>query len=876
MTVQGSSRLRVTVDGKFFRLGDAKFHVKGASYGPFAPNAKGLHFLSPEQTLADFKQLRQLGANVVRLYHVPPRWMLDLAEGEGLRFLVGIPWNHHLCFLDSSEQKAVAVEAVQKAVSACGRHPAVFAFCLANEIAPDVARWSGAQKVEQFLDQLVEVARRIDPECLCTFANYPPTEFLRPREMDFTSFNVYLHHREPFRNYLARLQMIADTKPLLLGEFGIDSLREGEARQAEILGWSIELAFRAGLAGAVVFSFTDEWFRDGHLIEDWKLGLTNANRVPRPAFETVRHAFQRAPRFDLARVPRVSVVVASYNGMPTLRACLESLEQQSYPDYEVILVDDGSTDDTPKLVRARPDGTNPFPHLRVIRHDQNAGLSVARNTGIESAQGEIIAFTDADCRADEDWLRFLVSALVEDGFAAMGGPNLLPPEDSPVAAAVMASPGGPAHVMLNDREAEHIPGCNMAFFRHALEAVGGFDPVFTRAGDDVDLCWRLEQAGFRIGFNPAAFVWHYRRSTTLAYLKQQDGYGEAEALLVRKHPEYFNSFGGSMWRGRIYSASKLGVLMRPSIIYRGTFGGGWFQTLYTSEPAGTLMLTTTLEYYVLVFLPLLVLSANWDGLLPLAIASLLLPVTLCLLAGAQAALPVAKRRWWSRPLVALLFLLQPIVRGWARHQGRFTLPARSRTAGESLDSLALLSRRQSLRETAYWSDTPVDRIRFVTDLIADLDRQQWPNKSDIGWSEFDVEVYGSRWSSVQLTTATEPHARGRTLLRCKLGPRWSLPSHLLFWSLLAVALLLIGLFDQWRPWSGFVLLTLPLLVWFLRRQGRELQSRCTALLDALAREHSFTKLGAETPASPHPPAANQPVQPDPADSPVLERSEKTV
>src|SRR5439155_2264164 len=258
-------------------------------------------------------------------------------------------------------------------------------------------------------------------------------------------------------------------------------------------------------------------------------------------------------------------------------------------------------------------------------------------------------------------------------FAAMGGPNLLPSEDSAVAAAVMVSPGGPAHVMLDDRRAEHLPGCNMAFYKWALAEVGGFDPIFRKAGDDVDICWRLQQAGLKIGFSPAAFVWHYRRSNAGAYLRQQLGYGEAEALLVRKHPEYFNSFGDSIWRGRIYTASKFGVLLRAPIIYRGVFGSAPFQTLYASTPAVTLMLFTTLEYHVLVTLPLWVLSVTFRHLLPLAIASLLISAAVSVAAGAQAALPKAKRRWWSRPLVAMMFFVQPIVRGWARYQGRLSL-----------------------------------------------------------------------------------------------------------------------------------------------------------------------------------------------------------
>ena len=72
--------LRVRVDGKFFRLGEKKFYLKGVSYGPFAPDGRGEMYASREQTIRDFRQIQELGANLIRLYELPPRWLLDLAD----------------------------------------------------------------------------------------------------------------------------------------------------------------------------------------------------------------------------------------------------------------------------------------------------------------------------------------------------------------------------------------------------------------------------------------------------------------------------------------------------------------------------------------------------------------------------------------------------------------------------------------------------------------------------------------------------------------------------------------------------------------------------------------------------------------------------
>ena len=833
MAALRTSASRVNADGKFFRLGGKKIYLKGLAYGPFAPNEQQEMFRSREHTALDFQQIRELGANLLRVYYVPPRWFLDLAAEHELKLLVDVPWPKHLCFLESEKSKAVARDAVRKAVAACQGHPAIFAYSVVNEIPAEIVRWSGVRAVTEFIDELVDDARSVDADCLCTFTSFPPTEFLRPQNIDFVCFNVYLHHRKPFENYLARLQMLADTKPLVLGEFGVDSIREGEERQGELLAWQVEAAFGAGLAGTVIFSFTDDWFRGGHQIEDWGFGLTAHNRKPKESFWTVQKIFRAAPAFPLARYPKVSVVVACYNGERTLKACLDSLTRLHYPQYEIILVDDGSTDSTPGIAKE-------FPIVRCVRQD-NHGLSVARNTGITAATGEIVAFTDADCRADEDWLYYMVGDLLRGEFVGLGGHNFLPPDDSFVAAAVMVSPGGPAHVMLTDREAEHVPGCNMVFYKWALEEIGGFDPVFRKAGDDVDICWRLQERGYRIGFSHAGLVWHYRRSTVPAYLRQQAGYGEAEALLMRKHPEYFNFFGGGIWRGRIYTASKFGVILQRPMIYHGLFGSGFFQRLYVPAPAFLLMFCTSLEYHVLVTLPLLVLSVSLDPLLPVASASLCISLGVCAVAAAQAELPKKKQRIWSRPLVALLFLLQPIVRGWARYNWRLTVrsqpPVFKRAVSqEYLDDL------ESSQQAGYWSDGGEDRYAFLNRILSKLEADGWQHKTDTGWSDHDVEIFGSRWSRLRLTTVTEELGQRKRIFRCRLKATWSLPARIAFWSVCGAELLVIGLLAPSHHWVWMLLLSMSVLGWWLEQEKRDMLLWIAALLDEVAAEQKLVKI----------------------------------
>src|SRR5260370_3177470 len=293
-------------------------------------------------------------------------------------------------------------------------------------------------------------------------------------------------------------------------------MRNGEAAQATSLDWQIRAAFAAGCAGAFVFSWTDEWHTGGKEVKDWKFGLTDQDRKPKPALTGVRRAFADAPFEPGIHWPRASVVVCTFNGSRTIRQCLEALEKLRYANYDVIVVDDGSTDGAGEIALQY--------NVRVIR-TENRGLSNARNLGLHAATGEIIAYIDDDASPDPDWLSYLALTFRRTNSAGVGGPNIPFPDDGQVAACIAHAPGEPTHVLLSDQEAEHIPGCNMAFRRDCLQSIGGFDAQFRVAGDDVDVCWSLQAHGWTLGFSPAAVVWHHRRNSVRAYLRQQSGYG---------------------------------------------------------------------------------------------------------------------------------------------------------------------------------------------------------------------------------------------------------------------------------------------------------------------------------------------------------------
>lgn len=763
---------RIEARGKFFFAGEEKFYVRGVTYGPFCPEEDASEYHTPERVQQDFEKMAAWGFNTVRVYTVPPRWLLDIAARYGLRVLIGLPWEQHIAFLEDRKRAREIERKIEEGVRVCAGHPAVFGYAIGNEIPSPIVRWHGASRIEKFIHRLYKKAKALDPQAIFTYVNYPTTEYLNLPFLDFVTFNVYLESEDRLEAYLYRLQNLSGDRPLLMAELGLDSRRNTPERQAETLSWQVRTAFRTGCAGLFVFSWTDEWYRGGYTIEDWDFGLIRRDGTPKPALSAVAEAFREVP-FDRRGVawPKFSVVVCTYNGSRIIRDCLEGLTKLNYPNFEVVIVNDGSTDNTETIIKEFS-----VPHGFRLISTPNRGLSNARNTGMEAATGELIAYLDDDARPDPHWLQYLAVDFMRTPSAAIGGPNIPPPGDGMIAECVANSPGGPAHVLLSDRTAEHIPGCNMAYRKSVLQAVGGFDPQYRTAGDDVDLCWRILEKGWAIGFSPSAMVWHHRRNSVKMYWKQQYGYGKAEALLEEKWPDKFNGPGHLTWGGRVYNKGlTLPLIFKHGRIYQGVWGSAPFQSLY--QPSADLWASLILmpEWYLLIAL-LGIFSALGFLWSPLWLAQALWGIA----AGAlifQAAMSARRatftvavasvsplRKMGLHGLTAVLHLIQPMARLHGRLDHGLTLWRRVGPSGFIFPA----PRKETL-----WSEKWQEPRRRLETMTAVLRREGFIVWHGGEYDSWDLQVKSGMFGSARLTQTIEDHGAGKQLVRIRWCPRFS-------------------------------------------------------------------------------------------------------
>ena len=310
----------------------------------------------------------------------------------------------------------------------------------------------------------------------------------------------------------------------------------------------------------------------------------------------------------------------------------------------------------------------------------------------------------------------------------------------------------------------------MAFKRDALLAIGGFDPQFRAAGDDVDVCWRLQERGWTLGFDPGAMVLHHNRNSIRAYWKQQQGYGKAEAMLERKWPEKYNVAGHLTWAGRLYGRGLTEPLLRVSRIYQGIWGTAPFQHRIEREPGLAAVLPLMPEWYLVMgaLALLTVLGLSWTPLAvvaPLLLWSVATPVFQAIASARRARFsdPARSRvkRWGMHAMVALLHLIQPLarLRGRLRHGLTFL-----RKRGP--DGIALpVPRRFPILVTRWIA--PEVRLKALQAALQDTGAVVLHGGDYDRW---DLEVRGGIFGSARMLMATEDCGSGTQLVRVHSWP----------------------------------------------------------------------------------------------------------
>jgi GT2 family glycosyltransferase len=255
--------------------------------------------------------------------------------------------------------------------------------------------------------------------------------------------------------------------------------------------------------------------------------------------------------FPLTCSSLASVVVCVYNRPVQILECLASLAASLELDYEIVVVDDASTDDTPHAVR-RFAAAHPQISLRLVTLSHNAGVSGARNAGIQAARGGVVLFIDSDCLADPDWLGQLAQPLRRERASAASGLVLDPPPRNLCELSFF----GNLTLRKVSGQNRKLAGCNMGFRREVL-LEHPFDEQLTNYCDEDDVCRRIAAAGHTICFVPSAKVWHCHPMQFKSYMRQAIRHGRGAARYWFKHRVYL---------GRDVLCGALGLLSLPLLL----------------------------------------------------------------------------------------------------------------------------------------------------------------------------------------------------------------------------------------------------------------------------------------------------------------------
>ena len=252
----------------------------------------------------------------------------------------------------------------------------------------------------------------------------------------------------------------------------------------------------------------------------------------------------------------ISIVIPTKNNGDILGRCLSSIEELDYPEdvVETIIVDGHSTDQTVEIAERYG--------CKVVYEDRGT-ISYARDLGVRNADGEFIAFTDADCVVDRNWLRNLIKHFDDEKIVSVGGPNITPEDDSKFVKCVgdvlsfLSKPGARYGLDADELiEIFHNPTCNVMYRKWVLDEVGGFNHDLVTC-DDEELDYRIREKGYKILYTPDAIVYHYRRPTWKKFMKQAYNYGIGRMQAIKLHSKM----------GRVFHFAPSGIIFVIAVLF---------------------------------------------------------------------------------------------------------------------------------------------------------------------------------------------------------------------------------------------------------------------------------------------------------------------
>ena len=228
--------------------------------------------------------------------------------------------------------------------------------------------------------------------------------------------------------------------------------------------------------------------------------------------------------------PVLSVIIPSYNSKRIIKNCLDSLKMQRTELQFEVVVADSSDDGTDELIHAE------YPWVRLHRLHGRTYPGPTRNAAVQRSRGSILAFLDADCTADSNWVERIVKAH-QKGFRVVGGAVLNGTPGSYVGTAEYISEFSEYSPHRRGRECRMIPTCNLSLRRELFDTAGGFLYINTgnnpQPSEDMLLCNRLRELGHVICFDPEIRIHHHNRTGFLPYLKNQYALGFGSAVSRR-------------------------------------------------------------------------------------------------------------------------------------------------------------------------------------------------------------------------------------------------------------------------------------------------------------------------------------------------------